>query len=158
MTNNNNFYELPKTATVAYYDAESDQNLTPKEWNKLCQNNSNELETINKVSDVYISEKAFNKDVATYGPGKTEEKFRDGWGIGLAAITYLCPPAGAIVSGATAGAGAITGVIGKISGNDDMAQFGWDMTVVGATAGLGAAAGSQGHKSSNCKISSVCPK
>lgn len=57
MTNNNNLYDLPKTATISYYDVETGQNLTVEEWNQLNQNNSSEIIVINKSGSNFISEK-----------------------------------------------------------------------------------------------------
>ena len=53
---NNNIYDLPKTATVSYYDVETDQNLTFEEWQQK-QLNSSEITIINKSGSNFKSEK-----------------------------------------------------------------------------------------------------
>ncbi|WNE40664.1 MAG: hypothetical protein mread185_000121 [Mycoplasmataceae bacterium] len=54
MTNNNNL--IPKTETIAYFDIETDQNLTAKEWSKL-YHDSSEIKTLKKSGSDFISEK-----------------------------------------------------------------------------------------------------
>ena len=54
---NNNLYDLPKVATIAVYDVESEQNLTVEEWNNLRQNNSSEITIIDKSGSNFRSEK-----------------------------------------------------------------------------------------------------
>ncbi|WNE40743.1 MAG: hypothetical protein mread185_000200 [Mycoplasmataceae bacterium] len=57
----NNLYELPKTATVAYFDFESDKNLTWEEYQQLYPQ-SEEITIINKSVSNFASEKE------EYGP------------------------------------------------------------------------------------------
>ena len=60
-------YELPKTYTVAYYNPETDENLTAEEWKQLNPTvNPSEVRIINQ-GEPYISWKA-NVDYPAYGP------------------------------------------------------------------------------------------
>lgn len=54
---NNNLYELPKTVTIAYYDVETDQNLTFEEYRQLHLANSEKIKIINKGGSNFRSEK-----------------------------------------------------------------------------------------------------
>ena len=131
--------------------------------------NINQIPTYEQFTQAYIEDEQITNSYQLENESWDSEKsigcsqsnfnknFTAIWGAGLAGLTYICPPIGAIASDATAGAGAITGLIGKITDNDEMVDFGVDMTITGATAGFGAMAGSQGHRSSSCKVSSVCP-
>lgn len=65
------FPKLPETATVAYYDAETYQNLTAEEWNKLNPMvNPSEVRIINQ-GETYVSWKA-GVDYPAYGPVTTQ--------------------------------------------------------------------------------------
>jgi hypothetical protein len=54
--------KLPETATVSYYDVESDQNLTQGEYQQLYPKNNGEITLINKSGSNFTSEKE------EYGP------------------------------------------------------------------------------------------
>lgn len=58
MTNNNQYYvnKLPETATMAYFDVETNQNLTVEEYQKLYPN-SDEISVINKSGSNLRSDK-----------------------------------------------------------------------------------------------------
>lgn len=117
--NNNNLAELPKTYTVAYYNPETDENLTQEEWNKLNSLNCSE-EIIIRKNRIYISEKAYNKGIAMYGPGFWDEPLGQviKFGGKVAVSTFA---AGSIIAtgGATAplllGTGASTWGLGKMT-------------------------------------------
>jgi len=67
MVNNNHPVDLPKTYTVSYYNAETDQNLTAEEWKQLnLTTNPSEIRIINQ-GKVYRSCKA-DFDYPIYGP------------------------------------------------------------------------------------------
>lgn len=72
--------ELPETNSIAYYDVESDQNLTAEEWNKLNFLSKEEIAISPDGRRVYISEKAYHKGIAMYGPGFWDD---------LSEITFL---------------------------------------------------------------------
>lgn len=125
--------KLPETATVSYYDVETGQNLTQEEWGKLSFLNFDEDITFSQDnSRVYISEKAFNKGVAVYGPN-----WWDDWGkdvtkkVGSIALatTYFTPAVvvtGPLTAGVLAG-GATAWTIGQITDEQEMKDIGGDM-------------------------------
>ncbi len=85
--------KLPETATVSYYDVETDQNLTQEEWNKLNFLNQEDIAISPDSCRIYISEKAYNKGIAMYGPG-----FWDDFGLPVTKFVTK-----AVISGAAAG-------------------------------------------------------
>lgn len=82
MTNENIKYNpinIPNTATVSFYDAETGQNLTLSEWQAL-NNNTNEVRVVNQ-GEVYRSWKA-NSNYPSYGP------YPDIWNESDSAYTF----------------------------------------------------------------------
>ena len=132
---NNNIYDLPKTATISYFDVETGQNLTAEEWQQK-QPNSSEITVIDKSGGNFTSEKALN---GVYGPG-----WWDNWGktiVKKAASTVLVAsyftPVAPFTITATVGTAVLGGI--ALTGDKGDQEIGGHLLEVAADAGLGAA-------------------
>jgi len=141
MTNNNNQYYIPKLPeinTIAYFDVETDQNLTQEEWNKLHPANPDEITIINK------SGSNFRSDKEGYGPAPlsdTDRRIASGVGvggmIGVGVLTFFCPPVGVAIATSCAATSVTAKVVGSVVKDEEIKNGMEIIEIFSGTSALG---------------------
>ena len=147
-----NIEKLPKTEEIIHLN----QNYQPQSYEEFVKTYEPN-EEVEILTEAEWQDRVLNG--SQYGPGNEQSKTaaKELGGAALTGLTVVCPPAGAVVGGSVAGAGAFVAAVGKSEGDKETTTAGLEMMGMGLGAFSGGVAGKNAHSGKNCFLP-ICPK
>jgi hypothetical protein len=155
MVNNNNNLIVPKENLAQVEEVREINNEIPS-FEEF-------VKTYKPSEEVEILTEAEYQDRLLHGPqfGPGNQHSRDqvkiGTGVGMAVLTFVCPPAGLAVGGGLLGSGAALVAVGHSADEQELKDFGLSMMSSGATGVKGGLEGLESHSGKDCSLP-ACPK